>query len=107
MLPIVDIARIYALRHRVRATNTSERLERLQERGVFSASGYQELSQSHDLLMGMRFRHQARAVAENASVGNVLATALLTDLDKTALRRALTQIETFQSKLSVDFRGTM
>lgn len=107
MLPIVDIARIYALRHRLRATNTSERLERLQDRGVFSASGYQELSQSHDLLMGMRFRHQARAIAENAPVGNVIATALLTDLDKTALRRALTQIETFQSKLSVDFRGTM
>jgi PAS domain S-box-containing protein len=107
MLPIVDLARIYALRHRVRATNTPERLERLNELGVFSSAGYRDIAQSYELLLSLRFRNQARAVADNAPAHNMLSGALLTDIDKAALRKAFTNIETFQSKMSVDFRGTL
>ncbi len=107
MLPIVDLARIYALFNRIRATNTSERLERLHEKGVFSTTGYRDIAQSYELLLSLRFRHQARALLANASVNNIIGTASMSDIDRASLRRAFTHIETFQSKLSVDFRGSM
>ena len=107
MLPIVDLARIYALFNRIRATNTSERLERLHEHGVFSTTGYRDIFQSYELLLSLRFRHQARNLLANASVNNIISTASMSDIDITSLRRAFTHIETFQSKLSVDFRGTL
>lgn len=107
MLPVVDLARVYALRHRVSATGTTERLARLHDRGVFSTAGFRDITQAYDLLLTLRFREQARAITANRTPGNVLASSSLSDIDLAALRRAFAQVETFQSKLSVDFRGTM
>ncbi|MBR9974303.1 MAG: cache domain-containing protein [Bacteroidetes bacterium] len=107
MIPVVDLARVYSLRHRVSATGTTERLSQLHDRGVFSAAGFRDITQAYDLLLALRFREQARAIAANRTPGNVIATPSLSDIDLAALRRAFAQVETFQSKLSVDFRGTM
>ncbi|MBE0644353.1 MAG: cache domain-containing protein [Bacteroidetes bacterium] len=107
LLPIVDLARIYSLRQQVLRTNTPERLEALHEKGVFSTGGYRDLAQVYDLLMSLRFRHQARAIIGNTTAGNIIPTGTLSDLEKTTLRRAFSLIETFQSKLSLDFKGTM
>lgn len=107
MLPIVDLARVYALRHRVSATGTTERLQQLQARGVFSVSGARDIIQAYELMLALRFREQARAIAANRTPGNIISTATLSDIDLASLRRAFTHIETFQSKLSVDFKGMM
>ncbi|MCK7513919.1 MAG: hypothetical protein MZV70_64475 [Desulfobacterales bacterium] len=41
MLPIVDYARVYALKHGVAETNTLERLQLLMQKGVISSQGLQ------------------------------------------------------------------
>ena len=107
MLPVVDFARVYSLAQRVPATGTSERLEQLQRLGVISPTGYRDLAQSYELLLALRFRGQARDVSAKRAPANVIDTASLSDIDLAALRRAFSHIETFQSKMSVDFRGAM
>ena len=107
MHTVVDIARLYALKNSVRNTNTLERLAGLRQCEVFSAAGHREISQAYLQLMRLRFRHQARLLASNAQPDNIVITALLTDLERTMLRRILSEIEGFQSKLSLDFKGTI
>jgi PAS domain S-box-containing protein len=107
LLPVIDMTRIYSLKHKVRATNTLERLMQLREKDVFSTSGYKDFVQAYTILMNLRFQHQAALLSENASADNAVNTHTLTDVERLMLRRVLSQIEDFQTKLSLDFKGTM
>jgi PAS domain S-box-containing protein len=107
MLPLVDIARIHALKHRVSETNTMKRFARLHEKDVFSTVGYRDIVQAYAFLMELRYRHQAALLAENAPPNNTINTHELGEIQKATLRRVLSQIEDFQSRLSVDFKGMM
>ncbi|MBR9977151.1 MAG: hypothetical protein KFH87_03600, partial [Bacteroidetes bacterium] len=107
MLPLVDIARIYALKHHVSETNTMKRFARLHEQDVFSVAGYRDIVQAYAFLMELRYRHQAALLAENAPANNTINTHELGEIQKATLRRVLSQIEDFQSRLSLDFKGTM
>jgi PAS domain S-box-containing protein len=107
LLPIVDLARIYALRNKVKSNNTLERLNRLYEKNVFSKSGYQDIIQAYSYLMQLRFAHQAKLLSDNIPPDNNINPKYLTELEKTIVRRILTQIEDFQTKLSLDFKGTL
>lgn len=107
LLPIVDLARIYALKNKIKSNNTIERLNRLYEKNVFSKSGYQDIVQAYSYLMQLRFAHQAKLLSDNIPPDNNINPKYLTELEKTIVRRVLTQIEDFQSKLSLDFKGTL
>ncbi len=107
LLPLTDMARIYSLKHGIRSTNTLERIARLREAGVISASGYRDLADTYDFLMRLRFRHQAIQLSENAEPSNNIHGFNLSEIEKVALRRALSLIEDFQMKLSLDFKGSL
>jgi len=107
MLPVIDITRIYALKHRVRESNTVDRLARLQEQQIFSPSGHRDILQAYSYLMQLRFQHQSAAIAAGREANNDIAMDELTDAEKVMLRRLMSQIETFQTKLNLDFKGTM
>jgi PAS domain S-box-containing protein len=107
LLPITDIARIYSLKHKVRATNTLERLSRLRELDVFSSARYMDIVHAHAFLMTQRYRRQAAMLESNSTPDNIIDTHALTDIEKLVLRRVLAQIEEFQAKLGLDFKGTV
>jgi PAS domain S-box-containing protein len=107
LLPIVDLARIYALKHDVRATGTRERLARLYEKDVFSSVRYRDIEQAYIFLMTQRLRRQASLIEQNAAPDNHIETHDLADVEKLVLRRVLAQIEEFQEKLNIDFKGTV
>lgn len=107
LLPVIDITRIYALKHRVRESNTLRRLQQLHDAGVFSTSGYRDIQQAYAYLMQLRYRHQSAAIAAARPADNSITMSELTDAEKVMLRRLMSQIETFQTKLSLDFKGTM
>ena len=107
LLPIVDLARIHALKHKIRATNTLDRFMHLRDKDVFSVAGYKDITQAYSFLMTLRYRHQAELFAENAVPNNIIDTSVLTEIERNTLRRVLSQIEDFKSKLSLDFKGTL
>jgi signal-transduction protein with cAMP-binding, CBS, and nucleotidyltransferase domain len=55
----------------------------------------------------LRYQHQARRLADNATPDNTLHTQELSETEKLVLKRVLSQIDDFQKKLSLDFRGTV
>ena len=104
--PIVNFARLYALKHGIEEINTLDRLYRLYGSDVLNKSSYEEIVKVYDYLMQMRFKHQAMALNENLKPDNFINPRLLTDIEHTLLKNMFSQIGNFQKRLSYDFTGT-
>ncbi|MBC8082608.1 MAG: CBS domain-containing protein [Hymenobacter sp.] len=108
MTPIVDLVRVYALRHQIFATNTGERLQGLRAKGVFTEKEYQELLQAYYYLMGMRLRQQARQlINDRIPPTNYLDPNLLTQVEQVTLKEIFKVIADFQLRIKVVFTKTL
>ncbi|MET4106282.1 DUF294 nucleotidyltransferase-like domain-containing protein [Hymenobacter sp. UYP22] len=108
MAPIVDLVRVYALRHQIFQTNTGERLARLRELGVFKDKEAQELLQAYYYLMGMRLQKQARQIIQDHTAPtNYLDPHTLTQVEQVTLKEIFKIIGDFQLKIKVSFAKTL
>ena len=107
MLPIVDLARLYSLKHQIKISNTSKRLELIYEKNIISHSGYTNLLQAYNFLMQLRFKHQALQISESKSPDNNIDPQKQSDIDLLITKKAISIIEDFQNKVKLDFKGTL
>ena len=105
MTPIVNFARLYALRHGVNETSTLGRLEALAELGAIGKSSLEETSAAYNLLMRLRLRRQADALEAGEPPANTIDPRSLSQTDETLLKQAFAQIAAVQQKISTDFLG--
>ncbi|WP_447640214.1 MULTISPECIES: DUF294 nucleotidyltransferase-like domain-containing protein [Chitinophagaceae] len=104
MTPIVDLVRVYALKHHIRAVNTGERIRLLYQQKVFSSTEYEELRQSYYLLMRMRLRHQARQImVDNVESDNYMLLHRFSRIERLTLVEVFKTIKKFQTKIRIDF----
>lgn len=106
VVPVADLARIYALQGRLTAVNTRARLLAAAEAGVISASGGRDLTEAYDLIAQTRLDHQAARVRAGEKPDNFLAPADLSDFERSHLRDAFVVVRTMQSALGHG-RGAM
>ena len=99
VVPIVDLARAYALEGAIEATNTRERLIIAKEQGAVSSSGGLDLIDAYDLIAEMRLEHQARQIREGRKPDNYMAPGSLSELERNHLKDAFLVIKTLQSAL--------
>jgi CBS domain-containing protein len=85
-MPIVNYARLYALRHRIDSTNTLDRLSELRDRGLLSRESYDEMVPDYEVLMRIRLRRQATAFEENRTPSNLISPEELTSAEELRLR---------------------
>ena len=64
MMPIVDLARIYALKHTIDETNTLDRLHQLYLRKALTWKEYHELEEAYAFMMQLRFSRQVAGVID-------------------------------------------
>lgn len=107
LLPIIDLIRIYSLKNKIKDTNTIERLKKLNEKNIFSTTGYKDILNIYNFLMQIRFGNQAKLISENVPPSNKVDIQSLSEIEKIILKKVLTQIEDFQTKLSLDIKGTI
>jgi PAS domain S-box-containing protein len=105
MLPIVNFARLYSLRHRQTETNTLDRLQMLFEKQIIKKAFYEEIEYAYSFLMELRLRNQATALAEMGKPDNLLALRALTPVQETVLKESFSSISTIRKKISFDFLG--
>lgn len=104
MTPIVDLVRVYALKHRIFKVNTGERLKALQKKGIFSEAERHELQQSYYYLMALRLQKQANQIIQDNTVpNNYFELNTLTKIEKVTLREIFKTIEDFQSRIRLEF----
>ncbi|GAB6096476.1 hypothetical protein JCM14469_27290 [Desulfatiferula olefinivorans] len=106
MMPIVDIARIYAMKHGLDTTNTLSRLAELQGMSIMNDMG-RDLAVAYTDLMLIRLTVQARAQrSRTALVSNHVYPNSLSADEQKRLKDSFAKIKTYRSKLSRDFIGS-
>ncbi len=105
MQPIVDFARIYALKYGVRQTNTLDRLYQLYLQGALNKEEYEEIEKAYSFLMQLRLVRQANAMRQGQEPNNFINPSRLTRVEQTMLKEIFKRIEKFQSKLNFEFIG--
>jgi CBS domain-containing protein len=99
VIPIVDLARIYALSAGRDPINTVDRLKLAAERNIISREGARDLLDAFELISITRLRYQARLIKENKKVVNYMPPKLLSNLEQEHLKDAFAVIQTMQAAL--------
>jgi CBS domain-containing protein len=100
MVPIVDFARIHALKHGLTETNTCERLRLLHRRKLVSENSARDLEQAYDFLMQLRFSRQIAAIIkENRAPDNQINPKKLTGIEQKLLKEIFSRIDNMQKEV--------
>jgi CBS domain-containing protein len=106
MLPIVDYARVYALKHGIDETNTLDRLQRLKQKEILPAKDCSEIEQGYSFMMQLRFARQVKAIIEEgAAPDNYVNPRELSGLEQRLLKEIFIRIGNLQTRMSFDFTG--
>ncbi|MBT7714844.1 MAG: cyclic nucleotide-binding/CBS domain-containing protein [Deltaproteobacteria bacterium] len=106
MMPIVDFARIYALKNGIEETNTLERLRQLHKNDHLNLKEYEEIKQAYSFLMQLRLVRQVKsAVEEKQKPDNYIYPDRLSSLEQRMLKEIFKKITSLQSQLNYDFMG--
>ena len=105
IVPMVNVARIYALKHEIVDKNTIERLTSLYELEKFNKKDYEDIKQSYNYLMNIRFRHQSDMFIKKDTANNLINSKSLTEFETAVIKKSFSQISHLLTKLSFDFLG--
>jgi len=106
MLPVVDYARVYALKHGIAETNTLDRLQRLKQKEILPEKDYSEIEQGYSFMMQLRFARQVKAIIEeDAPPDNYINPKELSGLEQRLLKEIFIRIGNLQTRMSFDFTG--
>lgn len=97
VVPVTDLARIYALQGRIGTVNTRARLEAAERRGIISASGARDLIAAYDMIQATRLENQAHLMKTGRMPSNYLSPADLADFERSHLRDAFVVVRGMQS----------
>lgn len=106
MQPVVDFARIYALKNKIDETNTQDRLFQLYLKKALPWQDFNELDQAYGFMMQLRFVRQISAIMdENTKPDNYINPKKLSRIEQTMLKEIFNRVEKLQAKLGFEFTG--
>lgn len=106
VIPIVDLARIYALVGGVAAVNTLERLEAAASVGSVSPSGSADLRDAIEFIGELRLRHEANRISNGLEPDNFMPPEELSHLERSQLKDAFSVVRTMQAALSQRYQAS-
>jgi len=96
IVPIVDLARVYALAGGQSAVNTYDRLEVAAQGGQVSEQSARDLRDALEYLAITRIRHQVRQIDAGQSPDSFLAPSELSNFQRTQLKDAFLVVQSLQ-----------
>ena len=100
VVPIIDIARVYALESGIREVNTHDRLVAGREASALSESGGRDLLEAFEFISILRLKHQARQIRAGQAPDNFVAPADLSHFERNHLKDAFQIVKTIQSAMT-------
>ncbi len=97
VVPVTDLARVYALQGASARSTHRARLEEAEARGVISATGGRDLIAAYDMIQTVRLENQAHLVRAGRRPDNYLSPADLSDFERSHLRDAFVVVRGMQS----------
>ncbi len=104
IVPIVDLARVYALDAGAEPVNTLDRLENARDRGSVSKDGAADLRDAWDFISTMRLRHQALRIRARKKADNYISPDELSNFEKSNLKDAFSVVKTMQGALATAYQ---
>jgi len=103
LTPFVNFARILALKHSIRETNTLARLQVLAKEQILSEELWKEAVDAYEMQMQVRLVHQLNQMDAGEQPDNHIDPADLSELDRRMLRDAFEVIERLHGVLKTIF----
>jgi CBS domain-containing protein len=100
IIPIVDLARVYALAAGNDAVNTQERLSLAAEGGEVTRESARDLSDALEFISFLRIEHQARQIRKGDAPDNFMSPHDLSQFERSHLKNAFSVVRTMQNVLS-------
>lgn len=98
-VPIIDLARVYALSAGLPEINTPERLRAAADAGALSRDGAANLIDASEFIATLRVRHQVRQLRAGEKTDNFVSPDELSPLERGHLKDAFLLINTMQESL--------
>ena len=98
-MPILDLARVYALAGGIAAVNTHDRLEVASLAGAVGAQRARDLRDALEVWSRLRIDHQARQIAQGGAPDDFLALEEVSNLERSHLKEAFSVVQTLQGVL--------
>ncbi len=105
VVPIVDLARVYALAGGDDAVNTHDRLLSAAAGGSISEQSARDLRDALEFLAFTRIQHQARQIAAGEAPDNHLRLEDISNFERTQLKDAFTVVQSLQSVLGQRYQA--
>nr|CRH04854.1 Conserved protein of unknown function. Containing IMP dehydrogenase domain [Candidatus Magnetococcus massalia] len=105
VVPIVDLARVYALAAGSAEVETIERLEAAMEAGVLSQDGGVDLIDSMRFINQVRMRHQAGQIKHGRDADNYMPPEELSPFERSHLKDAFSVVKTMQSAMELRYQA--
>jgi len=105
IVPIVDLARLYALAGGMPQVNTHDRLEVAAPSGEVSAQSARDLREALEFISKLRIAHQARQLAQGQAPDNFLALEELSNFERSHLKQAFQVVQTVQDVLAQRYQA--
>jgi CBS domain-containing protein len=104
VVPIVDLARVYALAGGDSAVNTHDRLSHAAAGGAISEQSARDLRDALEFLASLRIRHQSRQIDEEQVPDNFLRPEEISNFERTQLKDAFQVVASLQNVLGQRYR---
>lgn len=104
IVPIVDLARVYALAGGHDAVNTHDRLLVAAQGKEISEQSARDLRDALEFMAALRIRHQAAQMARGEAPDNFLSLAEVSNFERSQLKDAFAVVQTLQSVLAQRYR---
>jgi CBS domain-containing protein len=104
VVPIIDLARVYALEAGSTVINTQERLKAAYEGGKLSKEGMEDLRDAFEFIGTVRLQHQARQIENGKMADNHVPPEELSSLERRHLKDAFEVVSTLQTVLERRFQ---
>jgi CBS domain-containing protein len=105
IVPIVDLARVYALAGGLDAVNSHDRLEQAAHAGEVSEDSARDLRDALESLGEIRIAHQARQIERGVPPDNFLRLDELSNVERAHLKSAFGVVQQLQSVLGQRYQG--
>lgn len=104
-VPIIDLARVYALAGGINAVNTDDRLAQAASSREISPEKSRDLRDALEFIASVRIAHQARQTAAGTAPDNHLSLNELSNFERAHLKDAFQVVKGLQSVLSQRYGG--
>ena len=105
IVPIVDLARIYALAGGLDAVNTQDRLAVAASSGEVTAKAARDLGEALEFISTLRIDHQTRQIAAGEAPDNHLRLEELSTFERSTLKDAFGLVQQMQAVLGQRYYG--